>query len=355
MALREQARQSATKSQNNSGSSGQSGDYDGIELTGEEEWVKVHPGTLLTGTLPDEDEGNPLLKLNAFDDEAAEINAEGNLGIVIDNPEVVIDEDEGTEGTVILETEDDDSSGYRIYNEDREGAELLDGVGVEFDAGQGARIYRGETVESLDVDRIVLTVSGGAVQNMAKRFDVNGGDNALYDYDEDQANNGLIEYPLTDDDGNSVDVEGNPVNFSWRYARAPELRPDLYGQEIAILMDWSSNMVDLDELDEDAREAFEARDDSYYYTPFNMSEGGEEITPRTGGEPERVTYLEWRYDPEGSGDRIPEDQFEFVTGYVDEADDFDEESIREAIESNADEFESEPEEDRIVEMIQERA
>lgn len=350
MGYRDKAQESATEAQNNTGGSG--GDYDGIDLTGDEIWVRVHPGTFFTGVFP-EDEGNPVIKFPAYDDDAQEVNAGGYLGLVMDDPQLIVDEDEGTEGTVILETNDDDSSDYRIYNPDVKGAEVIDGVGVEFDSGQGARIYKGDLVDEFPDQRVVLVVSGNGSQNIAKRLDVKGV-NALYDYDEGQPNGGLIEYPLRDDEGNRVDVDGNPVEFQSRYARRPELKDSLYGTRIGLLMDWSSNMVNVDELDEDAREAFESRDgDSYYYSLFNI-DAEEEITIDEDGEPDQYSYLEWRYDPDGA-DRIPEDQFEFVTGYVDEADDFSEDAIREAIQSNADEFDSEPEEDRIVEMIQERA
>lgn len=352
MALREQARDSATEAQNRSNTGGSDNEYDGIDLTGDEFWVRLHPGTLLSGTLP-EDEGNPLLKLNAYDDDAAEIDAHGNLGIVLDDPSLIVDEEEGTESTVVLETDENDSSDFRVYNPDTKGAEVIEDVGVEFDSGQGARINRGEIVDALPEDaRIVVTVSGGGAQNVARRLDVVG-ESARYDYDAGEANDGLIEYPLYNDDGDAVDADGNPVNFSWRYARAPELKDELYGAEIALLMDWSSNMVNVDELDDDARERFEERDtDSYYYSVFNL-DTGEEIEATTDGEPERYTWLEWRYDAD-SENRIPGDQFQFVTGYVDEADDFSEEAIREAVENNADEFDSEPETDRIVEMIQSR-
>lgn len=359
MGFAQKAKEKATENENNRGSSS-SGDYDGIDLTGDEKQVRIHPGTFVTGVLP-EDEGNPLIKYRPYDDDAQEVNAGGNLGIVLDDPEVVVDEEEGTEGTIILESQDeDDSWDYRLYNPDRHGTNVEEGYGVEFDAGQGNRLYKGDLVDELEGERIILVVSGGGAVNVAKRLDVKGGASALFDYDDEYegfSNGGLIEYPLyrdIDDDGQDerVDIDNNPVDFNYRYARRPELRPELYGQRIGVLMDWTSNMVDVNALDEDAAERFENRDgDSYYYSVFNI-DAEEVIEETTEGEPEQSSYLEWRYDPDG---RLPDDQYEFVEGYLESDEDTDEETIRENIEANAENFEDEPEADRIVEMIQDRA
>jgi hypothetical protein len=360
MALTEKARETATENENNRG---QSGSYDGIDLTGEEAQVQVQPGAFVTGVVP-EDEGNPIIRFNPYDDDAAEVNAGGNIGVVLDDPEVIVSADEGTEDTLILHNDDEDTYwDYRVYNTDRKGVNFEEGIGVEFDAGQGSRLYKGEVVDKIAEDRMLLTVSGGGAVSVAKALDVLGDRSALYDYDDEYpgpSNGGLIEYPLYDDDNNRVDIDGEEVDHSFRYARRPQLREELYGKRVGVLMDWWTNSVIYEELDDDGQDRYDAitegdQNDSYYYTVFDI-DAGEVLQPQDDGE-YHSSFLLWRYDPNGEdgSDYLDDDQYEFVTGYVDEKDDFSEEAIRETVEENADNFDSEPNTDEIVRRIQDMA
>lgn len=303
-------------------------------------FVHSAPTTIVTGTFP-EDEGNPIIRFPDAQHNDGRLD-QGYLGLVLDDPEAVVDEDEGTDGTVILDVED--SNEVRVFDENDKGTDVIDGVGVEYDSGQGSRLYRGDFVDSFEADRIILIVSGTASKNVAKKLDVNGAVNAEMAEDGSGTNGGLIEYP-----------NGEDTDVSSRYARNPELRAELFGAPVGLMV------ARREELDEDYAEMVdegERRAMKWFSVFADTGDGFDGLEP-VEGEPTGYSFLEWNWDTSAGGDYIPDEDFSFVMNYVEAVESgdttADEENIRANIEDHTDELSDDPNVDRMVEMIQERA
>lgn len=347
-------REKAAESSKNSGT-GQS-DYEGIDVDMDEVgWVKMQPTTFLTGVFP-EDEGNPIIRFAAPDNNDGRLD-QGYLGLVLDDPEIIVDDEEGTEGTVILDREG--TSEYRLFNEDDRGTEVeesftktddgevvQDGHDVTYDAGQGERSYSGEIVEEIPEDRVILTIGGSASKGVAKSLDVKGALEADMGPEGDSPNGGLMEYM-------PEEMRSGDEKYTSRYARNnPELKPDLLGTRVGFFL------ARREEIDDDFAEQVEEGDrrSMYWWTVFN-TETEEIIEPEvTDTEPEQYTYLEWRWDPEG-GAGLPEEHYEYVSEYVEAAQqeggpDTDEETIRGHIEDDMETFDTEPDDDTVEQMVE---
>lgn len=338
-------------------------------------FTHFHPTTIVTGTFP-EDEGNPVIR---FPDQQHNDNRrdQGYLGLVVDDPGVIVDADEGTEETVILDV--DSSNEIRVFNGDDDNTTVGRGSGLEAEdlVKYDDRSYEGEIVDSFPDDRIILTVGGSASKSVAKALDVNGAETAGMDGDTGDVNGGLIEYAPDDVD---ADVRS-------RYARNPELRDDLYGTETAVMVAWRSDIDDAvtgytgqdddstnpvlglgddDSTHSDPRqasfaelvEAGERREMKWFSVFSDHGDGLDPVDPTTG-DPIGYTYLEWTFDPSVGPDRLPDKDYEFVQQYVEAVNDgqiaADEDTIRENISENQDELTDDPREDRIVELIQSQA
>lgn len=297
-------------------------EYIDVELS-ETPFVKFMPTTMVTGVFPEAEEGNPIIR---FPDEENNDGRrdQGYLGLVMDSVGV---EDEEFEDTVILQTEDD-TTDYRVFDLSDEQTEEIEDTGIQF----GDRLYTGEVVDDID-ERAVVVVDRTAATSVARKLDVNGATSAGMDDETGQPNGGLIEYAPDD-----VDAAVNR-----RYARNPELRDDLVGEEVGVLVSRR------EELDEDYAERVADDDDParpmYWYSVFTMDE--EPVEPTTG-EPTGYSFLEWRFDP--TAGHLPDDQWEFVQQYQAQGLSTDEETIRANIEKNN--FEDAPNEDRIVRLVQ---
>jgi hypothetical protein len=346
-------REKAAETSKNSGN-GQS-EYEGIDVDMDEvAWVKMQPTTFLTGVFP-EDEGNPIIRFAAPDNNDGRLD-QGYLGMVLDDPEVLIEEDEGTSNTVILDREG--TSEYRLFNEDDRGTEVeesftkdddgevvQDGYDVSFNAGQGERTYSGDVVDEIEEDRVILTIGGTASKGVAKSIDVKGALAADMDPEEGNPNDGLIEY-MPDDERSGSE------SYTSRYARDPELKDQLYGTRVGFFL------ARREEIDEDFAEEVEEgnRRSMYWWTVFN-TETEEVMEPETTDtEPLQYSYLEWRWDPsDGAG--LPEEHYEYVTEYADAAQQdggpgTDEDTIRSHIEDDMETFDEEPDEDTIEQMVE---
>src|SRR6056297_1845887 len=87
---------------------------DQIEVDmGSTAFVHFHPTSILTGTFP-EDEGNPIIRFPDAQHNEGRLD-QGYLGLVLDSPGVVVDEDEGTDGTILLDVHD--SNEIRVFDE----------------------------------------------------------------------------------------------------------------------------------------------------------------------------------------------------------------------------------------------
>lgn len=330
-------------------------------------FTHFHPTTIVTGEFP-EDEGNPIIR---FRDEQHNDGRkdQGYLGLVIDNPGVVADSEEGTEDTIILDVQD--SNEVRVFNANDSETTVKEAGGEVMGVSYDGRFYDGEVVDEFPDDRIILVVSGSASKNVAKRLDVNGIENADMDEETGQVNGGLIEYP-----------NGADADVSSRYARDPELRADLLGTEVALLTARREEMSDdvtgyLGE-DGDANDgdpvlgegpngethtdenkasyaelvAASERWEMKWFSVFaDFGDGMEPVEP-TEGEPTGYTYLEWNWDASAGGDYLPDTDYEFVTDYADSEMPTDAETIRANIEDHSDSLSDDPNVDRMIELIQ---
>jgi len=296
-------------------------------------FVKFYPTTLVAGTFP-EDEGNPIIR---FPDESNNDGRrdQGYLGLVLDDLHVITDEDEGLGGAAIVKTDDEDYTEYRIVNfDDEQTTEKYDGDAVSISGAQ----YGVDEITTEIEGRAILVVDRTASVSVARKLDVNGDTLAGMDETTGNVNGGLIEYAIDDD---------APVNR--RYARNPELREELYGAEVGIMVTRRSEVdEDFAELVHD--ESTEARD-MMWYTVFDM--GTEEPIGPTTGEPVGYSFLEWRFDP--TAGNLPDQDWEFVQEYISNGLPDDEDNIIQNIEDNSNRLSAEPNVERMVGLIQAKA
>lgn len=295
---------------------------------GDTPFVKFYPTTHIRGTFP-EDEGNPIIR---FPDEENNDGRrdQGYLGLVLDDLEIDTTDETGFDmsDAFFAKTSENDTTEYRAVNgNDGQTSFQYDGDQVNI---SGDKYDIEERVTEID-GRAILVVDRTASVSVAKALDVNGATNAAMDETTGQPNGGLIEYATDDTD----------ADVNRRYARNPELREELYGEEVGVLVTRRS------EVDEDYAELIEEdeRRDMMWYTVTGPD--GETLEATTG-EPVGYSYLEWRFDP--SAGRLPEDQWEFVQQYQREGLPTDEETIIENVEQN--DFDDEANTDRIVRLVQ---
>jgi len=349
----EVAQAKENRSSDNDDSQRESVDQIEVDM-GETPFVKFYPTTALTGTFP-ENEGNPIIRFR--DEENNGHGHQGYLGLVVDDLTIDTSEDGGfdmSEATII-ETDEDDYTEYRAVNfGDDSTTEKFGGEAVNIDGDQ----YGIESkTTSLD-ERAILVVDRTAAVSVAKKLDRNGATRAGMDETTGQPNSGLIEYAPEDAD----------AEVSWRYARRPELREELLGEEVTTLV---SRREEIDngvtgytdddgepvlgegpdgETHSDEGEAsyaeLVANDDArgmMWYSVFD--EDGTALEP-VEGDATGYSFLEWRFDP--TAGHLPDDQWEFVQTYQSQGLPQDEETIVDNIREN---FEDANEE-RIVGLIQ---
>jgi len=333
----------------------------------EASFLKFYPTTLVSGTFPTGD-GNPIIR---FPDRSNNDGRQdqGYLGLVMEDVSILTDESEGMQDATIIETGPEDSTEYRAVN-------LEDGQTTEKFGGDAVDIS-GDTYEVVDrhtsIDgRVIVVVDRTASVSVARKLDVNGATFGGMDEETGQVNGGLIEYAPEDED----------TDVSRRYARSPELREELYGTEVGLMVtrrseadsgatgytgrngQHDSPVVGFGEGEtthsDESRATFEEltkattsdgtpeRRDMMWYSVFNM-ETGDTIEP-TEGEPVGYSYLEWRFDP--SAGNLPEEDWEFVQEYIEAGAPTDEDSILQNIENNAGELSDDPNTERMVALVQ---
>lgn len=304
-------------------------ELDQIEVEmGDMTFIHFKPTTAITGTFP-ENEGNPIIR---FWDEQHNNGRkdQGYIGLVFDNPTASVSEEEGTDGTIVLDVAD--SNEIRVFNTDDKQTELLGDVGVQY----GDRMYRGDVIDEIPDERAIVIVSGSASTNVARTFDVNGEPLAGMDETGDKID-GLIELP----NGADTDVYS-------RYAREPELREELYGSEAGVMV------VRREEFDPEYAaqvEAGDARPMKYFLVQGDTGEGVERLKPTTG-DPVNGSFLEWNWNDTETG-AIPDQDLEFVNEYQRSGNSTDSETVRDFIDANRDALTGDTSDEQLVSMIQE--
>lgn len=351
MSFRETVAEEIEEATTNTDNDSSDDDFEQIELDmGNTPFVKFNPTTLVSGTFP-EDEGNPIIlfknydRLNELEDQGSpHIDDNGNdlrftstryLGLVVDDLTILQDEDEGMGDATFVRTGDDDSTAYRAVNLADDDTEYkYEGAAVRV----GDKTYDIEEEVDTIEGRAILVVDRTAHVSVARKLDRSGELLAGMDEATGRVNDGLIEYPTAD----------APDNAERRYARPfVELRDDLKGREVGFMV---TNRSDVDEEYAELVESGDARD-MMWYSVFDM-ETSDPIAPTTTDTAIR-SWLAWRFDEEAG--RLPEEDYNFVQQYIDAGQPTEEGKIRENIEANLDRLSDDPNEDRIVTLIQSQA
>jgi len=191
---------------------------------------------------------------------------------------------------------------------------------------------------------VEASANNGDSQETLEQIEVDMGsaDGATFagmDESTGQVNTGLIEYAPDD-----VETEVNR-----RYARDPELREELYGEEVGLLVTRRSE-VDEDYAERVADASDETRDMMWYTVVNEVT--GETLEP-VEGEPVGYSFLEWRFDP--TAGNLPDQDYEFVQEYIDAGAPTDEDTILDNIEQNTDQLSDDPNTERMVGLIQNMA
>jgi len=386
MSFREQVTQEVREAAESGTDSNESESLDQIDVDmGSIPFVKFYPTTLVSGVMP-ENEGNPIIRFPDSGNNDGRRD-QGYLGIVMDDLEILTDESEGMSDARFVETDSDDTTEYRAVNfDDDSTTRKFGGEAVSIDGDQyGVQ----DTHTSID-GRAILVIDRTASLSVARKLDVNGATFADMDEETGDTNGGLVEYALTGENGESVDIDGNEVPVNSRYARNPELRDGMFGERVGFMVTRRSeadsgatgytgrtgqhdepvvgygetetthsdaDRATFEELTEATLNGQPERRDMMWYSVFNM-ESGEAISPvsaedEAGSEPTSYSFLEWRFDP--TAGNLPDEDWEFVQEYIEAGFPDDEEVIIDNIEDNLDDLSEDPNTERMVGLIQAEA
>lgn len=289
-------------------------DYERFDLS-DAAFIKVHPGpTAIEGTSVALRYSPPFTQDGEFDEDGR-----GDVWAIIENP--TIPEDESTDGVAIFEGTGGSGDDYKVVNTEKEDVDVYDaGVSV-------GSMYESDQVDEFDIDGpAVVKLSTSAGRSVARTLDVKGLPNAdvirTEDGDPEIQENG---WPTT----NNALVEKHPRNRedgfyeAPRYARDPQLRPEVEGESIILLVQEMANVVPdydgnshwatvlADVEDERMAELAETYADDAYYDGDESDQfiddiDGEDylnLAPTAEFEPDeelvRATgWLEWHYPDE---------------------------------------------------------
>jgi hypothetical protein len=201
---------------NNDSNSDYESDYERFDLDGVS-FGKQHPTTAVRG--------DPQALRKLYDENDPD---RADIAVILDDPSVVTGED-ALDGTVVVES-DEESDQFKVVNLDDEKTKQPSDEMIDFDGNT----YYGEVGGEFTAERIALKRGGGAGRSVTSVLDVNGATTARTREDEDgdpilhaggfpEHNGGLVEY------------DPDPDGQLPRYARDPELRPDIEGDVIVMI------------------------------------------------------------------------------------------------------------------------
>lgn len=213
----------ASQSQSNSNDESDSNvpEFERFDLDGCS-FGKQHPTTAIRGT---------AVALRAMYDE--DDPDRSDVSVILDDPSVVTDE-EALDGTIVVHGDpEQEGDQFKVVNKDDSQTKVLEGMGVDF----AGNTYYGDLEDGFgDMDRLALKRGGGAGRRITSTLDANGataarakrddsGSLVLHDGGFPEHNGGLMEYHP---DGRDGDMP--------RRALDPELRPDVAGREVVIML-----------------------------------------------------------------------------------------------------------------------
>jgi len=297
-------------------------DYERIDVS-DASFVKMHPGpTAVEATV------TGLRYFAPYNDGEFDEDGRGAVHVVVED--MAIPSDDSLEGVAIFESASDTGDDFKVVNTEDDNVDVYD-IGVS--VGQ---MFESEQVDEFGIDgQAVLKLSTGSGRSVARTLDVNGLPNADVVRDEDgtpvlqdsgfpTSNNGLIEkHPDNDDDFYEPP----------RYHRDPQLRPDVEGERVIILLQHMSNVVDdydgnahwatvLAELDDERMsELAELYAEDPFYSgsepeDFIRELDGREfikLAPTSEFEPDEelvyeTAWLDWNYPDDDELERLQEEQ-----------------------------------------------
>lgn len=324
MSLSDIGKEAASASSDNDGGSGSDvSDYERIDLSNMD-FVKPHPGTTaIAGTASTLRYVPPAPDDNGqYDD-----NDRGWAGVVFDNPRVP--EDDDYDSVAVFKSTKEVGDDYKVVNKDHDSVDVYDaGVSV-------SSMFESDEIDEFDTDEIILKLSTSAGRSAIRTLDVRGLANADMERDENgdivlnengypETNGGLIETHPDNDDDNYTQP---------RYARDPQLRPDVEGRDVVIIIQhlaeidedysgnahWATVLADLEEdrmeeLSEQYAESdyFDSDDPESFIHDINGTDMIR-LTPTMDYEPDEnlvrgTQFYEWRWIPEDELETIRDEQ-----------------------------------------------
>jgi len=234
MSITEIGKEAARASTSDDGSQVDDDEHERIDVSGLD-FIKLHPGpTAITGTARALRYLPPAPEDSEYDD-----NDRGSAGLILDDPS--IPEDDGLEVVSIWQASaSQGGDDFKVVNTDDPSVDVYDaGVSV-------GQMFESSEVDDFGVDDGIVSLSTSAGRSVARTLDVSGLANA----DVVRTDDGSPEiqengYPATNDaliekfPGNDGDTYEPP-----RYARDPQLRPDVEGEDVVIIIQHMSNVVE---------------------------------------------------------------------------------------------------------------
>lgn len=155
-----------------------------------------------------------------------------DVAVVLDNPSIVTNDD-GLEDTVVVHSDEDTGDDFKVVNTADGQTKVPSDSMIDF----AGNTFYGDIADDFgDMEQIALKRGGGAGRRISTVLDVNGatsararrdddGEIVLHDGGHPEHNGGLVEYHPDGRDGERP-----------RYARDTELRPDVAGQDVVIML-----------------------------------------------------------------------------------------------------------------------
>lgn len=275
-------------------------DFERFDLNGCE-FGKQHPTTAVRG--------EAVALRDLYDEQDPD---RPDVAVILDDPEIVTSE-ETLAGSVVVESEEEGDQ-FKVVNTDDDQTKVLEGMGIDF----AGNTFYGDVEDDFTADRIALKRGGGAGRRIARTLDQNGQQAAEAAIERDD--DGNIESMNLDNDGFPAhngglieyDNEGDEMP---RFSRATELRDDVEGREIVVMIQrlaeidpdyegpsyWATVFANLsEERTTEVTEQYAEQSDNKSTEDFVTELGGTEfvqLSPTTGEVDsdliEETGYIQW--------------------------------------------------------------
>ena len=156
-----------------------------------------------------------------------------DVAVILDDPTVVTDEDP-LSGTKVVQSEEEGDQ-FKVVNTDDGQTKVLEGMGIDF----AGNTFYGDIEDDFDADRIALKRGGGAGRSIATSLEGTGARTARAQIERDEEGT-LTNIELDDEgwpahNGGYIEYDNEGDNLP-RRAREPELREDVDGQEVVVMI-----------------------------------------------------------------------------------------------------------------------